>query len=170
MLFNSPRNSLDGHINVTTQSSCKIWAVPDPRPGMVDDILDARQMRTVLIPDLDHLLNDECVEVYRYKKTFSEAIKDPVLVLHTSGSTGFPKPITWTHETLAIFDKHHDLPPIEGKSTLITDWASDERMIYSGLPHFHVGVPCLFFDISSSNGRYRQLGLFSTSGQSSSMD
>lgn len=54
----------------------------------VDDILAARQMRHVVIPDLEDLLDPTKAPHYPFEKTFEEAKNDPYVVLHTSGTTG----------------------------------------------------------------------------------
>lgn len=42
---------------------------------------------------------------YPFTKSFEEARFHPVLVLHSSGSTGAPKPITQTHQYFANCDR-----------------------------------------------------------------
>lgn len=54
----------------------------------VDDILAARQMKHIVIPDLEDLLDQIKAPHYPYEKTFGEAKNDPYVVLHTSGTTG----------------------------------------------------------------------------------
>ena len=56
------------------------------------------------MPDLEDLLNEELVPQYPYEKTFDEAKLDVYLVLHTSGSTGLPKPISINHAYTAALD------------------------------------------------------------------
>ena len=42
----------------------------------------------IVLPSLDTLLEPAGVESYHYSKTFEEASDDPILILHTSGTTG----------------------------------------------------------------------------------
>ena len=56
------------------------------------------------IPSLRDLFAPDPVVSYPYTKTFAEARLDPFVVLHTSGSTGFPKPVILTHGTIAQHD------------------------------------------------------------------
>ena len=44
------------------------------------------------------------VPPYLYEKTFEEAAHDPIVIVHTSGTTGMPKPILWTHAIYATID------------------------------------------------------------------
>ena len=138
MLFNSPRNSMEGHLNVVDKSHCKIWATTLSQPPIVNDILGKRSMRTVPIPGLEDILNDTTTDSYPYTKSFEDAEGDPLLILHTSGSTGLPKPMTWRNAGAAIYDTFHLLPQQEGRDLHLRDWTSDPRMIYSAFPFFHV--------------------------------
>lgn len=45
-----------------------------------------------------------------YEKPFETAQWDPLVVLHTSGSSGFPKPIICKHGMLAVADASRNLP------------------------------------------------------------
>lgn len=86
-LFNSPRNSIDAHINLFNLQNSKIMVLPDPHPPCVAPLLKAYPMQILQFPDLEHLLNTETTP-YPYTKTFEEAYNDPLLSLHTSGTTG----------------------------------------------------------------------------------
>lgn len=44
-------------------------------------------MRVLQFPNLDKILNGRAL-YYPYKKTFEEAYRDPLVSIHTSGSTG----------------------------------------------------------------------------------
>lgn len=46
------------------------------------------QMKTMVLPSLQHLLEAPLSEEYPYERTLAEAKNDPAFVLHTSGSTG----------------------------------------------------------------------------------
>lgn len=76
----------------------------------VSDILNSHAMRHVLVPELDDLLDSQLVQYYPFEKTFEEAKNDPWLILHTSGSTGLPKPVTYTHAAVAAIDMQSVAP------------------------------------------------------------
>ena len=44
------------------------------------------------------------VRPYLYEKTFEEARQDPIMIVHTSGTTGMPKPIVLNHAIYATID------------------------------------------------------------------
>lgn len=86
VLFSSQINSKDFHVSLLEQTDCHIFL-----SGLgvhVDDILAARPMKHVVIPDLEELLDQTKAPHYPYEKTFEEAKYDPYVVLHTSGTTG----------------------------------------------------------------------------------
>ena len=51
---------------------------------------------------------------YHFDKTFEQARSEPLVVLHTSGTTGLPKPIIWTHDWAASFARERQLSPPPG--------------------------------------------------------
>lgn len=88
VLFSSQVNHKDVHVNLLEQTDCNILL-----SGLgvhVGDILAARPMKHVVIPELDVLLDKEKAAHYPYEKTFDEAKNDPYVILHTSGTTGMP--------------------------------------------------------------------------------
>jgi acyl-CoA synthetase (AMP-forming)/AMP-acid ligase II len=137
MVFLSPRNSIEGHMAVIDKSNCKLWALPTVKVGRVEQILERREMKVAAFPELLDLLHEELVPEYPYTKTFTEARQEPFVVLHTSGSTGLPKPIVVPNGSLATPDAHHLLPTIEGRSTF-TQFFETPYRVYSTFPNFHV--------------------------------
>lgn len=135
MLFTSPRNNLDGHLHVLAGADCHVFLRADGTN--VDDILKARRMRTATVPELVDMLEDtEPVAVYPYTKTFEEACMDPCLVLHTTGSTGLPKPIVWKNANLASYEAWRTIPAVDGyvPTTVVYQQA---RRAYTSMPLFH---------------------------------
>ena len=105
-------------------------------------------MKVLDLPELDELLDAEATEPYPYDKIFDEALQDPLCLLHTSGSTGLPKPIAWSHGLISTLDAVRLLPETEGDGGMAPwtfDW-NDGDKIYSSFPMSHVCVP--FHDYS----------------------
>lgn len=139
MLLLSPRNSVDGHLAVIEKCGCDLWILPSTRTGHVDEVLERRLMKVVPVPELLHFLNSIPVQPHLYSKKFDDARRDPFVVLHTSGSTGLPKPVIITNGCLATPDAHHLLPAIEGRLTQAQYFTTPHRA-YSTFPNFHVGL------------------------------
>ena len=94
-------------------------------------------MRHFSVAALNELLAEGSVAEYAYDKTFETAAHDPFIVIHTSGSTGLPKPITIRHGGLATIDAHRLLSPSNGYKPLVTITEGPLRS-FTSLPPFHV--------------------------------
>ncbi|QYS95457.1 Transferase family protein [Trichoderma simmonsii] len=140
-LFLSPKNNLEGALAVLESVNCNIWvnAADVPLVSLVNDILEKRPMKLLQLPEVNELLSIGTVKPFPYTKTFEEAINEPFCYLHTSGSTGVPKPIPWSHGLIGTMDAVRLLPPAEGYDDLLP-WTSDWKpgdTIYSSFPMSH---------------------------------
>ena len=100
-------------------------------------------MKVLNIAEVDDILQPEAVPDYAYNKTFDEASQEPFCVLHTSGSTGNPKPIFWKHSMLATLDATRLLPEFSGRPPWVVIFEEGDRF-YSAFPFFHVWTLSLF--------------------------
>ncbi len=116
-LFISPRNSQEGQLNLFEKTDCRVLAFDAAYKSTVLPWLQEREMFAIMVPLIDEWFPDE-YEPFPYTKTF-EAEWDPLVVLHTSGSTGLPKPIVVRQGMVAIADKFHDLPEWQGTQNWI---------------------------------------------------
>lgn len=96
-------------------------------------------MHLATIPELAELVEESPVEHYPYEKTYDEARFEPFCVLHTSGSTGLPKPIVIKHGWLTASDAQHNLPSIEGRPPL-SHALSYPHQSYTTFPNYHVSL------------------------------
>ncbi|KAL1796164.1 hypothetical protein ACET3X_004704 [Alternaria dauci] len=140
-LYLSPKNSTEGALAVLEATECDIWAKASEVEAapLVKVILKKRPMKLLELPLLEDLLAAEDAEYYPYIKTFAAAATDPFCYLHTSGSTGVPKPIPWSHGLIGTMDAIRLLPPVDGDDGLLpwtSDWKEGDR-IYSSFPMCH---------------------------------
>ncbi|CAI6090485.1 unnamed protein product [Clonostachys chloroleuca] len=140
-LFLSPKNTLEGTLAVLEATSCSIWVKPGELATipLVKDVLERRPMKILELPLLDDLLDADSTPPFPFTKTFEEAVNEPFCFLHTSGSTGHPKPIPWSHGLIGTMDAIQILPPTEGDDGLLpwtADWKKGDR-IYSSFPMSH---------------------------------
>ena len=103
---------------------------------VVDSILDNTSVRFLGIPSLGDLLEASEVAPFSYDTSYSQVAEQAFLVLHTSGSTGLPKPVTITHGLMACIDAQKLLPPIDGRE--VTSQTYRDTQVYTALPPFHV--------------------------------
>jgi len=143
-LFLSPKNNTGGALAVLDAAKCNIWVKPREQPylPLVENFLQQRPMKVLDIPDIDELLDAESTESFPYNKTFDEAVQDPFCILHTSGTTGVPKPISWSHGLIGTMDAVRLLPPTDGDDGLApwtSFWKEGDRL-YSSFPMSHVRI------------------------------
>jgi nucleoside-diphosphate-sugar epimerase len=134
MLYLSPRNSVAGHVNVLEKANCKTLLMSSHT--QMTHVLESREMDSIVVPELDFFLDETSVPIYSYTKTFSQARGDPCLVLHTTGSTGLPKPITWKLEILSTYEAWRTIPSIDGYVPT-TEIYQEARRVYNAMPLFH---------------------------------
>lgn len=144
-LFLSPKNNAEGALAALEATNCNVWVnAGDVSPvPLVKEILQKRPMKVLRVPTLDELLDATPTDAFPYTKTFEEAINDPFCFLHTSGTTGVPKPIPWSHGLIGTMDAVRLLPPVDGDEGLIpwtSDWKAGDK-IYSSFPMSHVCKP-----------------------------
>lgn len=135
MIFTSPRYSALAQVNLLSSIDCKTMLTPEIRPPVVDSILDCYSMRLLQIPTLDDLL-EQTHPHFPFKKTFKKARNEPLVVLHTSGTTGLPKPIIWTHDWAASFAEQRTL--VDPPGFELSDRQLLGNRILSLMPPFHV--------------------------------
>jgi len=100
--------------------------------------------KQIPIPPLHYFFEDlDKVKHIPFTLTWEDAKDTPFCVLHTSGSTGIPKPVFVTYGTFACNDAHQLIPSLSGKPTLV-NFLKGKRY-FLALPLFHAA--CLTFAI-----------------------
>ncbi|KAB8261313.1 thioester reductase domain-containing protein [Aspergillus pseudonomiae] len=142
--FSSLRNSLEAHLSLLDKCGCDTVLVPSRAPAILGQIFAARPMEQIAAPEVDFFFEDlDQVPPIPFTLTWEEAKTKPFCVLHTSGSTGIPKPVFVTYGTFASNDAHQLIPSLGGKPTLI-NYLSGQRL-FLALPVFHAA--CLTFTL-----------------------
>lgn len=91
-------------------------------------------------PSFQEMLEGEHKPFSYEQRTFQEVKNNPIVVLHSSGSTGIPKPITMTHGTFSILDNERNLPGVPGRKNRdfsIWDFPGGGKF-YHIFPYFHL--------------------------------
>ncbi|KAI4249038.1 MAG: hypothetical protein LQ352_005745 [Teloschistes flavicans] len=99
------------------------------------------QLEILQVPSLNDMLVDSS-EHYPFEKDFAVAKFEPILVLHSSGSTGVPKPITMNHATYAVVDNDRNLDTVQGRKNQnfsLWNFGKDGGFSFSSFPPFHLG-------------------------------
>ena len=122
-----------------TRSSKLVYS---PELSPVVESLRAQRLETTCfeVPALDVLLSSH-PETVPFTKSFADARTDPILVLHSSGSTGIPKPVVMTHGSFATLDNDRNFPTIPGRRNhdlTVWDFEGKNARIYEPFPPFHL--------------------------------
>ncbi|KAI5856766.1 acetyl-CoA synthetase-like protein [Durotheca rogersii] len=143
-LFISPRNSQEGQLSLFEKTDCNTLAFPKSYRAIVRPWLQQRDMNTIEVASIEEWFSEQAVESFPYEKSFEQAQWEPLVVLHTSGSTGIPKPIVGTHGMLAIGDSHHHLSNFHGAVPWLRSFAESSQRTLLTMPLFHAGGLYLF--------------------------
>ncbi|KAL2839422.1 acetyl-CoA synthetase-like protein [Aspergillus pseudoustus] len=137
-LFISPRNSVEAQVNLFNKTDCDLLYHDQAFTPMAKPWVAGRPgMKSVVIPAWDEWVSTP-VDPFPYTKTFEEAEWDPFVVLHTSGSTGLPKPVVIPQGSLALNDAHRYLSDDEGNFPWLPTFAKFENPRYlCTCPLFH---------------------------------
>ncbi|KAI5919189.1 hypothetical protein F4810DRAFT_724876 [Camillea tinctor] len=136
-LFISPRNSREGQLSLFDKTDCRnVWYSKEYR-DVIEPLLQERAMRVMEVSPFEAWLPKHEVEPVPYNKTFEQAEWEPFCVLHTSGSTGIPKPIVALNGMLAIADAHRHLPDWKGYKFFMKEWSLRCSRSFIPMPLFH---------------------------------
>ena len=136
----STRNSVEAHLHLLDALECSIFFLPEGPPPVLDvvkHIAQRRPLRTFQVAGLSELLDGDSVNHYAYTKGFDSAKDDPLVAVHTSGSTGMPKPIVLTHRFATALDAMLKIPLLSGNPTHFHYWQG--LRCFMPFPLFHSG-------------------------------
>jgi len=114
---------------------CNVLLAPEPQPPYLIPVLGSTKIRLCTVPSIDFFLHQEH-DHFPFDKTFDKARHEPLVALHTSGTTGIPKPIIYTHDYAASLAKMLQLVPPEGHESQEKIYQGGR--VYSVAPPFHV--------------------------------
>lgn len=160
--FPSPRNSLPAHLSLLERTQCSVFFVPDnATPPIVNEIMKERPMKLVQVPAFNDLAASN-PDPINFTTPFDKCWLDPVCVLHTSGSTGIPKPITVKHQFWSSADAFQRLPTMGLQPYPLAKLPSGSKTFVPA-PFFHVaglfvGFICtVYFDLTLVSAPSTQL-------------
>ncbi|KAI1310704.1 hypothetical protein F5Y03DRAFT_345330 [Xylaria venustula] len=99
----SPSNTVPSNVRFfSTVGATKLLYAPEIF-GSLESLFGSMDKKTTPIPTPSYLqmFNKEVVEEFPFPFTFDELKDKPCMGLHTSGTSGHPKPIYWNHSAIA---------------------------------------------------------------------
>ena len=145
MLFLSPRNSLKGQLHILDMTQCKVFAIPSVQLPSVRLIVTARDLYQLNVPELEDWLSGPLAPPRLFIRSFEEVRHEPMVMLHSSGTTGLPKPVGYTYGCLAATLSQLG-PPVEDQDRYVMELASRAPRLFNGFPIFHAGG--IFFPLA----------------------
>ena len=136
-------------MSLIKQTHCTKFFHTSHHTGLAETLAQAidteQTISTYVVATFEEYSSARC-DPFHYSKTFDEAKDDPIIVLHSSGSTGDPKPITNTNAFFAAADR--PLPEVTNRQLggiALLDYEGGGGY-YSPFPGFHIaGITSLAF-------------------------
>ncbi|KAM0490540.1 hypothetical protein ACHAP8_011445 [Fusarium lateritium] len=135
-LFISPRNPTTVQLSLFENTRCHVLYCTESTRPMMQPCLDKRLMQVLTIDTLDYLLNTSAAP-FPYDRSIDQSRWDPLVVLHTSGSTGIPKPILVRQGTFCAFENMLKKGPHQGCPFALADWGEKGVKTLLSMPMFH---------------------------------
>ncbi|KAK2603619.1 hypothetical protein QQS21_004200 [Conoideocrella luteorostrata] len=141
VLFPSPRNPPSTNASLLEQTQCKfVIHATEVNPIVKQLEAETDGVRFVVCPSFQDMLEGNPDPFVYKQNSWTVAKNNPVVVLHSSGSTGIPKPITMTHGSFSILDNERNLHRVPGRKNRdfsIWDFSGGGRF-YHIFPYFHL--------------------------------
>ncbi|KAF7861579.1 hypothetical protein EAF04_008141 [Stromatinia cepivora] len=122
----SPRNSLEAHVKLLKDYQCGNFLFAEDSSSsrkIVNGIQNQIDLQTIAVPTLNYFFHPSFdVPHYEYTATFDEARFRPFVAMHTSGTTGTPKPIVIPQGVITGLDASQKAPSLYGIHTSSVYW------------------------------------------------
>ncbi|KAI1152125.1 hypothetical protein F4825DRAFT_450813 [Nemania diffusa] len=140
VLFPSLANQVSANKKFFETVGCNaLLYAPEVKPQLLT-LLDSLPgtIKCVVSPTHDEILSRDVVPVYPFDKTFDEVQHDTFLGLHTSGTSGHPKPIFWNHLAVSALASFRDSSSGNNSSNLFRELLEGNEVLVP-FPLFHFG-------------------------------
>ncbi|OJD10632.1 hypothetical protein AJ78_08409 [Emergomyces pasteurianus Ep9510] len=125
----------EAQLRILENTNCKLYLRPAGSTESISNILqEAPHIQQITVPDCEEFFKDDEATPVVYSKTWDEGKDDPWLVYHTSGTTGYPKTVTYSHQMMAMYDTAASLSDFEPHSM----HQCAQRRVYTLLPALHL--------------------------------
>ncbi|CAG8909802.1 unnamed protein product [Penicillium egyptiacum] len=135
LVLPSPLITPEAQKRILDAKSCAVYLRPPSLEQHVGAALkEAPHIQAITVPETHEFMKETEAPTYTYPKSWEEGKDDPWLVFHTSGTTGYPKPLTYTQEMMAVADMVAATPDLED---CFAHHFANERL-YTPLPSLHL--------------------------------
>ncbi|KAI3317133.1 hypothetical protein HD806DRAFT_551096 [Xylariaceae sp. AK1471] len=143
VLYPSLANQISANQRLFETVGCKILLYAPEAESILTPLIEAVRpsVNCVACPEYGGITSQDAALVYPFEKTFDQVKQSPFLGLHTSGTSGHPKPIYWNH--LAVSSLASFLDPsilnADGKSSNLYRTLMDGNDVFVPFPLSHFG-------------------------------
>ncbi len=142
--FISPRNSPEGQKSLFQSTNCQVIYYAKPYDSLVQRWLAQSPLQSIQAPSLEACLTAKTA-LFPYQRALKQARWDPLMILHTSGSTGIPKPITIRQGSVMVWDGSLSDADMLGLPSIWKHWSAVAEKCFMPMPFFHAsGALCCF--------------------------
>ncbi|CAG7563223.1 unnamed protein product [Fusarium equiseti] len=135
-LFISPRNTPAVQLSLFEDTKCNVLYCTESYEGVMKPCLEQRKMQICIIDSVEHFLSVSSPP-FPYDKSIDQARWDALVVLHTSGSTGIPKPIVVRQGTFYALEDMLHKGSFNGCPFAMEYWGEKGTKILLSMPMFH---------------------------------
>ncbi|GIZ41761.1 hypothetical protein CKM354_000505600 [Cercospora kikuchii] len=137
--FPSPRNDADAQRHLFQRYGCKILLLPQGGSARSDlqGVIEAESLACLEVPDLDYFLSF-APNPYVWHWSPRTIATEPLVGLHSSGTTGLPKPIKIKHGNALAMEKWKQIPDLGYGKIHLCQW-SGKRVLVT-FPLFHMAA------------------------------
>ncbi|GLA21562.1 putative NRPS-like protein biosynthetic cluster [Aspergillus niger] len=134
----STRNSSEAFIHLLNATHCrKFVCSPEKRQTVLELSELSGGLQISVIPSLGEMLGSR-MESYDYLKNYDEEENETCAIIHSSGTTGLPKPVSLTHGYIGVMDRIAHLPCPEGRKPGTWEIMRPNALLLSTTPFFHM--------------------------------
>ncbi|EME39170.1 hypothetical protein DOTSEDRAFT_75048, partial [Dothistroma septosporum NZE10] len=143
MLYLSPRNSDEAQRAVIEEADCKLFLYTTSMKTRMDKLFASHQrlldMTHIIVPEQEDLLEDKAVPDFPYERTVEQARREPLVILHTSSTTGLPKTVPLNQGYGIHDDVLRHLPNHNGLDIITRKPFYGPCRMFVAMPLYHAG-------------------------------
>ncbi len=129
-MFPSTRNNTESQVSLLQVTKCQKLLYSKEYAKRIQPWVQESGVGAMAMLGLDQVLDDAPAPIHPYNETFESAEFDPVVIMHTSGSTGIPKPIYCKQGLFTSADNYHNFLEYEGSTFVMEAMATCSKNTY----------------------------------------